>query len=89
MRLLANNETNPSVICWEDRENYVFRLVEPEKIIEMWNERTHKTSQNYDNFARGLRYHYQKGVLQPVPERQLVYRCGPVAIQYFNNIECS
>ena len=55
MRLLVNNETNPEVICWEDEAQYMFRLVDPLKINELWSARTGKTCGNYDNFARGLR----------------------------------
>ncbi|CAL4156708.1 unnamed protein product, partial [Meganyctiphanes norvegica] len=76
MRLLVCSETNPEVICWEDESQYIFRLVEPKKIMELWNAKAGKSSGNYDNFARSLRYHYKKSILIPVPEKQLVYRCG-------------
>ncbi|CAL4133747.1 unnamed protein product, partial [Meganyctiphanes norvegica] len=55
MRLLVNSETNPEVICWEDESQYIFRLVQPNKIVELWNAKGGKSSGNYDNFARSLR----------------------------------
>ena len=86
MRLLVNTETNPSLIKWEDESQYTFRLVQPDVIVQIWNTKSDKASPNKDNFARSLRYHYKKGVLIPVPEKQLVYRCGPKAMEYFNNL---
>ncbi|CAL4136345.1 unnamed protein product, partial [Meganyctiphanes norvegica] len=86
MRLLVNPETNPSLIKWDDESLFIFRLVDPDMIVQIWNTKSEKSSANYDNFARSLRYHYKKGVLIPIPEKQLVYRCGPKAITYINNL---
>ncbi|XP_063592651.1 ETS-related transcription factor Elf-4-like [Penaeus indicus] len=83
IRLLADKRTNPSLIRWEDESTATFRLVQPEKIAQMWSTRTPDSPPlTYNNFARGLRYHYSRGALQPVSEKQLVYRCGPKALQY-------
>jgi len=87
MHLLMNPETNPEVVKWEDEANYIFRLVRKDKIVELWNNKSKFTSHVYDNFARSLRYHYKSNVLLPVPEKQLVYRCGPKAIEYINKIK--
>ena len=55
MRLLVNSETNPEVVCWEDEAQYIFRIVDQYKIIELWSAKAKKSCGNYDNFARGLR----------------------------------
>ncbi|CAL4155251.1 unnamed protein product, partial [Meganyctiphanes norvegica] len=86
MRLLVNSETNPEVICWVDESQYIFRLVQPNKIVALWNAKDGKSSGNYDNFARSLRYHYKGGILCPVPDKQLVYRCGLLAIDYLQQL---
>ncbi|XP_053637645.1 transcription factor ast-1-like [Cherax quadricarinatus] len=82
IRLLADPQTNPSLIRWEEQAQGTFRLVQPSVIARMWGQRADKPNLSYDNFARGLRYHYTTGALQPVSEKQLVYRCGPKAIKY-------
>ncbi|XP_063592648.1 ETS homologous factor-like [Penaeus indicus] len=83
IRLLADPSTNPSLIRWEEQSEGTFRLVQPTTIAKMWGQRADKPNLSYDNFARGLRYHYSTGALQPVSEKQLVYRCGPKALKYY------
>ncbi|XP_042871876.1 ETS-related transcription factor Elf-1-like [Penaeus japonicus] len=83
IRLLADKRTNPSLIRWEDESKATFRLVQPDKIAQMWSSRTPDSPPlTYNNFARGLRYHYNRGALRPVSEKQLVYQCGPKALQF-------
>ncbi|XP_047489059.1 ETS homologous factor-like [Penaeus chinensis] len=85
IRLLVNPRSNPSLICWEDESNATFRLVQPYAIAKLWASRTsHTPPLSYNNFARGLRYHYRKGALEAVSEKQLVYRCGPKALRFLN-----
>ncbi|XP_047489750.1 ETS-related transcription factor Elf-5-like isoform X3 [Penaeus chinensis] len=87
VRLLADSRTNPSVIRWEDEVDATFRLTQPDSIARMWGARSGKPSLSYVNFARGLRYHYNTGALEAVSERQLVYRCGPKALQYLKQLK--
>ncbi|XP_064083703.1 ETS homologous factor-like [Macrobrachium nipponense] len=80
--LLSDPRTNPSLIRWEDKTQATFRLVQPTAIAQMWGRRTNKPNLTYDNFARGLRYHYTTGALEAVSEKQLVYKCGPKALKF-------
>lgn len=82
MRMLVDQQYNPSVIRWEDEAAHTFRIVKPSVIAQMWGNRSNKPNLTYDNFARGLRYHYTTGALEAVSVRQLVYRCGPKALKY-------
>ncbi|XP_042855235.1 uncharacterized protein LOC122242089 [Penaeus japonicus] len=82
MRLMADKRTNPSVIRWEDREAATIRLIQPHYIAQLWGKRSSKPNLTYDHFARALRYHYKKGQLIKVSERQLVYGCGPQALRF-------
>lgn len=76
-RLLVDSSSNPSLVQWVDEGKYTFKFNRPQQIAIMWGQRSTKKEQlTYDNFARGLRYHYKTGALIPVQERQLVYRCG-------------
>lgn len=83
-RLLNDPSTNPSLVRWENRSNGVFRLVQPAIVAQRWGRRAGKHANDaltYENFARGLRYHYATGALQPVSERSFVYRFGPKALK--------
>lgn len=83
VRLLKDPTTNPNLIRWESESKFVFRLVQPAVIAQRWGRRTGKHASeclSYENFARGLRYHYATGALQPVSERSFVYKFGPKAL---------
>ncbi|XP_066944588.1 uncharacterized protein [Macrobrachium rosenbergii] len=88
VRLLADKRTNPSIIRWEDEATATFRLTQPKIIAQMWGGRADKPSLSLlVNFARGLlKYHYNTGALEAVSERQLVYRCGPKALKYLQEL---
>ncbi|XP_018012607.1 flocculation protein FLO11, partial [Hyalella azteca] len=82
LRLLRDPSTNPSLIRWENESEGIFRLVKPDAIALRWGKRTgkHFTEMlSYENFARGLRYHYVTGALSAVSERCFVYKFGPKA----------
>lgn len=82
LRLLRDPSTNPSLIRWENESEGIFRLVKPDAIALRWGKRTgkHFTEMlSYENFARGLRYHYATGALTAVSERCFVYKFGPKA----------
>ncbi|XP_064082923.1 uncharacterized protein LOC135198935 [Macrobrachium nipponense] len=90
MRLLVHPTANPAIIGWEDEEEGIFRLRNPKVIAQLWASRNENSNDlSYNNFARGLRHHYKKGILIPIPERQLVYKCGQKALDYLNQIRCS
>ncbi|XP_037791250.1 ETS homologous factor-like [Penaeus monodon] len=87
IRLLANPRSNPSLIRWEDESRAIFRLVQPYAIAKLWASRTsHAPPLSYNNFARGLRYHYNKGALEAVSEKQLVYRFGPKGLRFLRDL---
>ncbi|XP_063612608.1 ETS homologous factor-like [Penaeus indicus] len=86
LRLLMDKRYNPELIRWENEAEKTFRLVRPDIIAQMWGKRANKHCLSYNNFARGLRYQYTTGALKPVPERQLVYQCGPKALQFWREI---
>lgn len=87
IRLLVDKKYNPELIRWEDQTEKTFRLVKPVIIAQMWGQRANKPNLSYDNFARGLRYQYTTGALKPVPERQLVYKCGPKALKFLKELQ--
>ncbi|XP_037791251.1 ETS-related transcription factor Elf-2-like [Penaeus monodon] len=87
IRLLMDKRYNPELIRWEDEAEKTFRLVRPDIIAQMWGKRANKRCLSYNNFARGLRYQYTTGALKPVPEKQLVYKCGPKALQFWRDIQ--
>ena len=55
-------------ITWVDRHNGIFRILNKEKIAQMWGQsRNRETS--YDSLSRGLRHYYQLGMLNSVSKK--------------------
>ncbi|CAL4096250.1 unnamed protein product, partial [Meganyctiphanes norvegica] len=86
MRLLADSRTNPWIIRWENEAKATFKLIQPDVIVQLWNSRSTKPHVIYEAFARGLRYHYRSGALFLVAEQQMVYGCGPKALEYYKEL---
>lgn len=90
VRLLKDPTTNPKLIRWESENDGIFRLVEPSTIAQRWGRRTGKHASEcltYENFARGLRYHYATGALKPVSEKSFVYKFGPKALKLLHDCD--
>lgn len=77
--LLLDPQHCPSVICWENHDDGVFRFVKSEKVAKIWGDRKGNEKMNYEKLSRAMRYYYRSKVLQPVIGRRLVYKFGPTA----------
>nr|CAD7570621.1 unnamed protein product [Timema californicum] len=77
--LLLNQEYCPSLICWEDYEQGMFRFVHSEGVAKLWGTIKENPRMNYEKLSRAMRYYYKSKVLQPVLGRRLVYKFGPTA----------
>ncbi|KAK6637163.1 hypothetical protein RUM44_007577 [Polyplax serrata] len=77
--LLLDPQHCPSVICWENHDDGVFRFVKSEKVAKIWGDRKGNEKMNYEKLSRAMRYYYRSKVLQPVLGRRLVYKFGPTA----------
>lgn len=53
--LLHNPETCPSLICWEDHDEGVFRFVKSEKVANIWGARKNNKKMNYEKLSRAMR----------------------------------
>ncbi|CAL4058832.1 unnamed protein product, partial [Meganyctiphanes norvegica] len=90
VRLLISFETNPALVCWEQKDKYRFKLIQPKLISNLWSSRSKGKSSkegSYSNFARALRYWYSQGGLELVEDRQLIYQLGPLGIKYIKELQ--
>lgn len=53
--LLFDPTKNPSVICWEDREEGVFRLVNSKEIASIWGKKKGNSLMSYEKLSRAMR----------------------------------
>ncbi|KAK6109659.1 Ets-domain family protein [Brugia pahangi] len=82
---LKDPSTCPSVVRWEDPAEGVFRIVESEKLAQLWGERKNNQKMTYEKLSRAMRTYYEKRILVPVPKtglypKKLVYKFGPSAL---------
>lgn len=72
-QLLSNNKYS-SYICWEDKEEYVFRIINPTGLAELWGQQKNRTNMTYEKLSRALRYYYRMNIIKKVPGKRLTYR---------------
>ena len=49
-------------------------LADPDEVARRWGIRKNRPQMSYDKLSRGLRYYYDKGILEKVTGRRFVYR---------------
>ena len=58
--LLLDPACNPSIICWENREEGAFRLVQPQTIAYIWGAKKGNKDMTYGKMSRAMRLVYPK-----------------------------
>ena len=48
--------------------------VDPDEVAKRWGSRKNRPAMSYDKLSRGLRYYYDKGILEKVAGRRFVYQ---------------
>ena len=69
--LLSPDKQN--MINWT-RNGYEFCILQPEEIAKLWGARKSKPRMNYDKLSRGLRYYYNKGIMDKVQGKKLTFK---------------
>ncbi|CAH8832015.1 unnamed protein product [Trichobilharzia szidati] len=60
-------------ISWTGYNNE-FKLKEPNQVAQRWGARKNKPKMNYEKLSRGLRYYYDKKIIEKVSGKRYVYR---------------
>lgn len=53
--LLMSEETNPSIIKWEDQSKGIFRILDCSHVAYLWGKRKSNPSMTYEKLSRALR----------------------------------
>ncbi|XP_065070980.1 ETS-related transcription factor Elf-4-like [Rhopilema esculentum] len=83
MDLLRDEDYSPQFIEWVSRDEKVFRLVDSAAVARMWGECKNRENMTYEKMSRALRYYYENGILERVPNCRLHYRFGKVAYEEY------
>ena len=76
LELLLDPDHYSHLITWVDREAGEFKIIDSEVVSVIWGLLKNKTGMKYDHMSRSIRYYYGKGILDKVPDKQLVYKFG-------------
>lgn len=56
--LLLNPASCPSLICWDNYEEGMFRFVHSDKVAKLWGAKRDNPDMNYEKLSRAMRYVY-------------------------------
>lgn len=60
-------------ITWTG-DGWEFKMSDPDEVARRWGRRKNKPKMNYEKLSRGLRYYYDKNIIQKTAGRRYVYR---------------
>uniref|UniRef100_A0A5K3EW30 ETS domain-containing protein n=2 Tax=Mesocestoides corti TaxID=53468 RepID=A0A5K3EW30_MESCO len=63
-------------ICWTGH-GAEFKLKDPNEVARRWGLRKNKPKMNYEKLSRGLRYYYDKKIIEKSAGKRYVYRFSP------------
>lgn len=69
-----SSEFESGLVEWTREQKYGFRILQPQKLAELWGKVKKKPAMNFEKLARGLRYYYGKSMLEKVPGRENTYQ---------------
>nr|CAB3243922.1 ets/pointed2 [Phallusia mammillata] len=55
-------------------DGWEFKMIDPDEVARRWGRRKNKPKMNYEKLSRGLRYYYDKNIIQKTAGRRYVYR---------------
>ncbi len=82
---LLLDEKNTNLIQWTAKIGE-FRLIDPDRVSQLWGMRKNHRNMNYEKLSRGLRYYYSKHILQKVPQIPYGYRFEQLPPKYWEVI---
>ncbi|ESO97558.1 hypothetical protein LOTGIDRAFT_104152, partial [Lottia gigantea] len=62
------------LVCWENTNELVFRIVNPTGLAELWGHQKNRTNMTYEKLSRALRYYYKMNIIRKVPGKRLTYK---------------
>lgn len=70
---LLSDKSCQSFISWTGN-GWEFKMADPDEVAKRWGIRKNKPKMNYEKLSRGLRYYYDKQIIQKTAGKRYVYR---------------
>uniref|UniRef100_A0A8D0D1D5 Transcription factor ETV6 n=1 Tax=Sander lucioperca TaxID=283035 RepID=A0A8D0D1D5_SANLU len=62
-------------IRWEDQDNLVFRVVDPNGLARLWGNHKNRDNMTYEKMSRALRHYYKLNIIKKERGQKLLFRC--------------
>ena len=72
--LPPSSELESGLVEWTRKQKYGFRILQPQKLAQLWGKVKNKPAMNSEKLFRGLRYYYGKSMLEKVPGQENTYQ---------------
>lgn len=70
---ILTDASHRDIIQWQG-EDGEFKLVDAERVAQLWGERKNKPNMNYEKLSRALRYYYDGDMLAKMTGKRFVYK---------------
>ncbi|XP_065056656.1 GA-binding protein alpha chain-like [Rhopilema esculentum] len=70
---LLTDRKSQKLISWIGDKG-AFKLIDPEKVAQLWGGRKNKPAMNYEKLSRALRYYYDGDMIHKVHGKRFVYK---------------
>ncbi|KAM9328376.1 LOW QUALITY PROTEIN: transcription factor ETV6 [Pholidichthys leucotaenia] len=64
---LLSDSRYENYIRWEDPENKVFRIMDPNGLARLWGNHKNRTNMTYEKMSRALRHYYKLNIIRKEP----------------------
>lgn len=71
---LLSDTRYENYIRWEDPENKVFRIMDPNGLARLWGNHKNRTNMTYEKMSRALRHYYKLNIIRKEPGQRLLFR---------------
>lgn len=61
------------ILAWTG-DDFEFKILDPDEVANLWGNRKNKPRMNYEKLSRGLRYYYDKKILEKTAGKRYVYK---------------
>ncbi|KAK9515280.1 hypothetical protein VZT92_025940 [Zoarces viviparus] len=61
-------------IRWEDQDNLVFRVVDPNGLARLWGNHKNRDNMTYEKMSRALRHYYKLNIIKKERGQRLLFR---------------
>ncbi|XP_077400303.1 transcription factor ETV6 isoform X2 [Vanacampus margaritifer] len=71
---LLSDSRYENYIRWEDPENKIFRIMDPNGLARLWGNHKNRTNMTYEKMSRALRHYYKLNIIRKEPGQRLLFR---------------